>query len=219
MLDSLADLQLALDVLAHVTRMVDEKLVEGTSGNISARAAEREAMIITPGSYPYQSMTIGDLLKVDVNTLNILRGFRPVSSEAPMHAAVYRLRPDVGAIIHTHSRYATAWSTLGRPLPAIHYVINSVGNEVPLVPYVTYGTEELARAAADRLLDHNAALLQNHGVIAVGTTLADAFKNAVRVEFLAQEMLILGLDARPHLLTAEDLDKVRERSRRKSHPV
>jgi ribulose-5-phosphate 4-epimerase/fuculose-1-phosphate aldolase len=85
MLDSLADLQLALDGLAHVTHMVEEKLVEGTSGNISARAAERGAMIITPGSYPYQNMTIGDLLKVDVNTLSVLRGFRPVSPEKMVH--------------------------------------------------------------------------------------------------------------------------------------
>ncbi len=216
MLDSAEELELAVSIIDHVHQMVREGLVEGTSGNISARIPGTRTMIITPGSYSYDRMTIGDLLKVDAENLDVLRGFRSPSSETEMHAAVYRARSDVGGLVHTHSRYATAWSTLAISLPAIHYVINSVGNEVPVTPYFTYGTKELAEAASRTLMDHNATLLQNHGVLAAGPDLPQAMKNAIRVEFLAQEMLILGIGAQPHLLSAADLDRVRDRGRRKA---
>ncbi len=214
MVDSKAELQVCLAILESVRKMVAAGLVDGTSGNISARGENIGEMIITPGSYSYEKMTIGDLVKVNVHSLERTRGFRPPSSESPMHAAIYRKRMDVRGIVHTHSRYATAWSTLCRPIPAIHYVVSSIGNEVPVTGYHTYGSTDLAEEASGLLETHNATLLQNHGVIAVGASLADALKNAVRVEFLAQELLLTqGLGA--HILTTHDLDLVREQGMKK----
>ncbi len=214
MVNSEVELRLCQTILSSINKMVADGLVDNTSGNISARAENSDEMIITPGSYSYEKTTLGDLVKVDINTLMRTRGFRLASSESPMHAAIYRGRTDVGGIVHTHSRYATAWSTLCRPIPAIHYVVSSIGNEVPVTGYHTYGSADLAEEASEVLQTHNATLLQNHGVIAVGSSLADALKNAIRVEFLAQEILLTaGLGA--HILTPHDLDLVREQGVKK----
>lgn len=214
MVHSETELQRCLMVAQTVQIMVEEGLVENASGNISIRDENPEEMIITPGSYSYRKLTIGDLVKVNITSLEVTQGFRPPSSESPMHAAIYRSRLDVGGIVHTHSRYATAWSTLAQPIPPVHYVIHSIGDEVPVVGYHLYGTEELAEDASEVLKTYNAALLQNHGVICVGATLDDAMKNAIRVEFLAQQMLITQ-ELTPHILTASDLERVRARSGQK----
>jgi len=129
-----------------------------------------------------------------------------------MHAAIYRKRENAGGIVHTHSPYATAWSTTRKPLPAIHYVISSIGYDVPITPFFTYGTLELAEAASEVLTSANATILQNHGVIATGAALCDALKNAVRVEFLATIMAYSADMGEPHILSREDIDHTRERS-------
>jgi L-fuculose-phosphate aldolase len=212
MFDSLTEYELAKKIIATVRAVVDQGLVQGTAGNVSARIPGTRSMIITPGSFDYNDMTIGDLVKVDIDTLEVVRGFRPPSSETAMHAAIYRKREDVGGVVHTHSPYATAWSTTRKPLPAIHYVISSIGYEVPVTPFFIYGTPELAEAASDRLISANATLLQNHGVIAAGNTLDNALKNAVRVEFLATVMVHSSTMGEPNILTDDQIEGTRERS-------
>jgi L-fuculose-phosphate aldolase len=108
------------------------------------------------------------------------------SSEWHMHAAIYQARPDVGAVVHCHSRFATTLACTGRTIPAIHYMIAVSGvSEIPLAAYETFGTEALARSATRALAQGQTCLLANHGQIAVGADPAAALRVAIEVEELA----------------------------------
>jgi L-fuculose-phosphate aldolase len=126
-----------------------------------------------------------------------------------MHAAIYSLRPDVSAIVHTHSPRATALACAGRGIPPFHYMIALAGGDVRCMPYATFGTAELAESAVRGLEGRRATLLANHGVIAVGATLNAAHAVAIEVENLAVEylaMLAAGLE--PVLLDESELQRV-----------
>jgi len=183
-------------------------LVEGTSGNLSARDPAGGTIAITPGSVAYRRIHPADVLLVDGDG-NVEEGLHQPSSELSLHLAVYRRRPDVGAVVHTHSRWATTWAVLGREIPAVHYVIASVGYSIRVAPYATFGTAELARNVTSTLAADNAVLLASHGVIAVGADLGAALENAVRVEFLAEVYWKASRVGAPVVLPPEEIDRVR----------
>ncbi len=126
-----------------------------------------------------------------------------------MHLAIYRARSDVGAVVHTHSPWATTWAVLGREIPAVHYVIAPVGNCVHVAPYATYGTEELADGAVRALGADNGVLLAGHGVLTVGTDLGAAVEHAMRVEFLGEVYWKAVQVGEPTILPPYELDRVR----------
>jgi L-fuculose-phosphate aldolase len=103
-----------------------------------------------------------------------------------MHLALYRERPDIGAVIHTHSPYATTFACLEREIPPVHYLIAAAGTHVPCVPYAPFGTEALAESAASGIGCGKAVLLAHHGLVCVGADLADAFAVVQAVEFVAE---------------------------------
>jgi L-fuculose-phosphate aldolase len=112
------------------------------------------------------------------------------SSEWRMHLAIYRARPEAQAVVHVHSTYATALSCLRKPIPAFHYMVAVAGGtDIPLVPYATFGTEELAGHVARGLTDRKACLMAHHGQVAMGPTLAAALELAHEVEVLAEQYL------------------------------
>jgi L-fuculose-phosphate aldolase len=182
-------------------------LVEGTSGNLSARAPDG-TVAITPSAVAYRDIRPADVLLVGAGGLVEEGGHQP-SSELGMHLAVYGRRPDVGALVHTHSRWATTWAVLGRPIPAVHYVIASIGYAIQVAPYATFGTEELARNVVSTLAGDNAVLLASHGVLAAGGDLGAALENAVRVEFLAEVYWKASRIGAPVLLPPQEIDRVR----------
>lgn len=184
----------------------------GTTGNVSARMSE-DIMVITPSGVPYADMREEDMCEIDIES-GVNRTTNKASSETPMHRAIYQVRPDVKAIVHTHSLYATAMAVAGKPIQPIHYVISTLGNEVPVAPYVTYGTPELGQAAADVAKSGvNGILLQNHGVLAFGTSLGEAFYHAELIEYLAHMTYLTVAHGGPKLLTDAQLDVVRQRFR------
>jgi L-fuculose-phosphate aldolase len=183
-------------------------LVEGTSGNLSARDRAGGTVAITPSSVEYPRIRPADVLLVDGDG-NLEEGRHQPSSELSMHLAVYRDRPDVGAVVHTHSRWATTWAVLGREIPAVHYVIASIGYSIRVAPYATFGTEELARNVVATLGADNAVLLASHGVLAMGADLRAALENAVRVEFLAEVYWKASRIGAPVVLAPEEIDRVR----------
>jgi L-fuculose-phosphate aldolase len=184
------------------------RLVEGTSGNLSARDPRDGAVAITPASIGFRGIHPADVVLVDADG-NLEEAPHQPSSELSMHLAVYRRRPDVGAVVHTHSRWATTWAVLGREIPAVHYVIASIGYSIRVAPYATFGTAELARNVVATLGSDNAVLLASHGVVAVGADLAAALENAVRVEFLAEVYWKASRMGAPVLLPPEEIDRVR----------
>ena len=160
-------------------------LLSLTAGNLSVRV-EDSLMAITPTGMPYEQIEAQDIVVTDLAG-NVVDGSRRPSSELPFHSAVLRARPDVGAVVHTHSLYATTLAVLGRTIPAVHYVIAALDLEtVPLVPYATFGSGELASGIAAAVANGGkAALLANHGALALGDDLADAARSAELLEFLA----------------------------------
>lgn len=164
--------------------MLARDLTEGTGGNVSARSDDRFAM--SPSGVPYGDVDADDVPVVDLHGERVAGDLTP-SNETPMHALVYRNRSDVGGIVHTHSPYASTFASLGDPIPASHYLIAYAGTEVPVCDYAPPGSEELGRLAAEAMGDdHDAVLLKNHGVIAVGETGDDALNVAAMVEFCAR---------------------------------
>jgi L-fuculose-phosphate aldolase len=138
-------------------------------------------------------------------------GPKAPSTEWRFHLGIYRMRGDANAVVHCHSRYATALACLGRSIPAFHYMVaKGGGHDIPITPYATYGTAELARHVAAALKERKACLLANHGQIAIGASLNDAVELAEEVEVLAAQYVAALSVGEPKLLSAEEMDRVIE---------
>jgi len=182
-------------VVDAARRMVDTGLVVNTSGNVSVLAGE--TVVITPSSLPYDTMSASDVCLVDLATGDRRPDMLHPSSELPLHLAVYRAGRGQ-AIVHTHSLYATAITTVRDDLPAIHYAIVELGGTVPVLPYATFGSDTLARLVADGLAGRAAVLMKNHGATAIGPDLPRAMSRAITLEWLARlyhQAALLGVPA------------------------
>jgi L-fuculose-phosphate aldolase len=181
-------------------------LMPNKSGNVSCRT--RGGFLITPSGVPYRLLEPGQVVQVGAEGVVQAGGGRP-SSEWRMHAALYAGRPDVHAIVHTHSPRATALACARRGIPAFHYMIALAGGPVRCVPYATFGSAELAANALRGLDGRRATLLANHGVVAVGSSLDRASAVATEVENLAQQYLeLLAAGLEPAILEEEELARV-----------
>ncbi|HZB07316.1 MAG TPA: class II aldolase/adducin family protein [Thermoleophilaceae bacterium] len=179
---STADLRSA--VVEAAREMLRLGLVTGTSGNVSARDAD--SVLITPAALAYEEMSEEDVVELGRDGEAVEEEATP-SSERRVHTAVYAARPDIGAIVHTHSVHATAWSFLDEPLDTgTEELEAAVGGSVMTARYAPTGTDEIAAAAAEALGDRGAVLLGRHGVVAVGESPAAALATAVVVERQAQ---------------------------------
>jgi L-fuculose-phosphate aldolase len=191
-------------------------LAVGTSGNVGARLPDGR-IAITPSSMPYDEMTADDIVIVEPDG-SLADGHNHPSSELPIHLAVFAARPEVAAIVHTHSPFATTFSISRRVIPAVHYVLALLvapGHDaIRVAPYATFGTEELARNAVTTLGEDEAVLLANHGAVAVGRTLESALGRAERVEELAMLAWRAEQIGGATLLTAEQLDGARDQMAR-----
>jgi L-fuculose-phosphate aldolase len=196
--------------IARVARqMIESGLVTGTSGNVSARTPEGD-VLVTPSAIDYEVLEPEDVVLVNLEK-NVLEGKLEPTSETPMHTGIYRARPEVGAVVHTHSRYATTLACLGWEIPPIHYMLTTLSDDgrIPLAPYATYGTEELAGYAGEALGEsHNACLLQNHGTITVGESAEEAFSRTVILEEMAQIYYQTRVAGEPILLSPEQVEDV-----------
>jgi L-fuculose-phosphate aldolase len=174
------------------------------SGNLSLRTPR--GFVVTPSGLPYAAMSEADLVECAADGTPLSNG-RP-SSEWRLHAATYRTRPDAMAVVHTHSPRATALACARRPIPPIHYMITLAGGAaIPCAAHATFGTEALAQACVASLgATLRATLLANHGVVAIGATLAGAIALVREVENLAGQYLdLLAARLDPVLLTEVEL--------------
>lgn len=197
------------EVVRVSRRMGASELVVGTSGNISIHTPEGD-VLVTPSALDYEEMKPEDVVLVNMEG-EVLEGSLDPSSETPMHLGIYRARTSVGAIVHTHSPFSTTLACLGWEIPAVHYLVLALSDEgrVPVAPYETPNTEELARRASEALGDsHYACLLQNHGTITVGETLSEAYSRTERLEEMAMIYYRTRLAGDPLLLTPEQAAEV-----------
>jgi L-fuculose-phosphate aldolase len=173
------------ELVAACRELTRSGLTYGTSGNISIRCDTR-GFFISPSGADYETLESEDIALLDFD--GRWYGRRRPSSEWRFHRDILAVRTDVGAIVHTHSRYATALACTGRGIPAFHYMVAVTGaTEVRCAPYRTFGTQELSDAALGALGRSKACLLANHGVIALGADVREALKLAGEVENLAAQ--------------------------------
>ncbi|WID97961.1 class II aldolase/adducin family protein [Bosea vestrisii] len=180
------------------------------SGNVSARF--EGGLLITPSGLPYAKTRPEDLIHLSLDGTT-LSGERKPSSEWPFHVEIYKARPDAQAIVHTHSPRATALSCARRGIPAFHYMIALCGGaDVRCADYATFGSPELAANAVRALEGRKAVLLANHGVIALGASLAGAHTIVAEVENLAGQYLdLLASGLEPVILDAAEMERVSAR--------
>jgi L-fuculose-phosphate aldolase len=183
-------------------------LNQGTSGNISVRSGK--GMLITPSSTPYDTMTPAMIATMPLDGEEAWEGPLKPSSEWRFHRDILRHRPEVGAIVHTHSVNATALSMTRRPIPPCHYMIAAFGgDDVRIATYATFGTAELSANALVALTGRTACLLANHGMITLGRDLEQAMWRAVELETLARQYILALQAGGPVLLSAAEIEAAR----------
>jgi L-fuculose-phosphate aldolase len=210
-------------------KMAADRLVVGSAGNLSVRLGD--TVLITPSGVAYDQITEASICVLDAEG-NLLEGEGKRSSEWPMHRRIYELTdraalggatpPDPAgarAVVHTHSPFATAVSTVCDELPAIHYTILRLGGPtVRVAPYTTFGSDGLAGHAAAALDDRAGALLQNHGAIVYGKSLDEAYDRALLLEWLAEVYWRARLIGSPRILSEAELDDVSRQARALRYP-
>jgi L-fuculose-phosphate aldolase len=199
--------------------MAGDGLAQGASGNLSVR--REDVIAITPSGVPYERMSPADICLVRPGGGAPLGGAvgpgltepgpRP-STETPMHVAVYRAT-GTAAIVHTHSPFVVAVSTVLDELPAVHYAMADLGGIVRVAPYVRFGTPELAESAVAALAGRNAVILRNHGALTCGPDLARAYDRAATLEWLARVYWYARLAGTPRTLTEAALTEVSDATR------
>jgi len=204
------------EMIATCIYMNDRGVNQGTSGNISVRVDE--GFLITPSGVSYNEMEPSDIVTMNLDASH--KGTRKPSTEWRFHRDIMAKKPEVGAVIHLHSMFCTSLSILRREIPAIHYMIAAAGGPtVPCVPYVTWGTQELADYILGALEDRTACLLANHGMVCVGPNLKKAAWLAVEIEALAAQYwraLQVGV---PYVLPDDEIARVIEKFKSYGQPA
>jgi L-fuculose-phosphate aldolase len=196
----------AKEQLLHYGReMIARGLTTGSGGNLSIYLRPMNRIVITPSGMEYNAITAADLVVCD-DQGRVVEGRRRPSSELGFHIALYHHRPEIGAVVHTHSVYATTLACLHREIPPVHYLVGFAGHKVPLAPYATFGTPALAEAITSAIGASNALLMANHGLVAVGRDLPAAFNVAEEIEFVARVYYQALVAGAPQILTEAQMD-------------
>lgn len=191
-----------LALLQAARQMLDCGLNRGTSGNASVRCGE--GFLVTPSALPVGEMTPDSLVQMTLAG-EVVGGGKP-SSEWRFHRDIFAARPEVGAVLHAHSTFATTLACLRRDVPAVHYMVAMAGgSSIRCAPYALFGSQELSDHALYALQGRKACLLANHGLIAVGKDLNEALAVAQEVEFLCELYWRTLQAGEPQLLTAQQM--------------
>lgn len=202
--------ELTIEVLETAKKMYSEALVSGSSGNVSAYDSREGIMAITPSGTDYEAMTESDIVTMRLDG-TVLSGNGEPSSEWRMHALLYKNREDVQAVVHTHSPFATGFAVLHIPVPLILIeMLAFLGGDIPIAEFALPGTEELGQTALDALNDRYGCLLMNHGVLAVGASVSEAYTRAVYIEDASKIYYNAYSIGYPHILSDETAREMME---------
>lgn len=189
--------------------MLERGLVAGTWGNVSIRVPGAELVAVTPSGRDYRSLRPEDIAVVDMRGKQVAGELTP-STEVPLHLAIYAARPDIGAVVHTHSVFASACAAARRPLPpVIEDLVQLSGGAIEVAEYALPGTAELAANAVAALADRQAVLLANHGAVGCGRTPAEALLACELVEKGAQIYIYANLLGGAQVLSDGDVAAMR----------
>jgi len=187
------------------------ELVAWTSGNVSARDPESGYVAIKPSGIRYEVMQPSHMVVVDLDG-RVVEGDLKPSSDTASHLYIYRHRPDINGVVHTHSNYASAFAALGRPIPVyLTAIADEFGGPIPCGGFALIGGEDIGRIVVETIGDSPACLLKNHGVFTVGATPEGAVKAAVMVEDNAKTVWLALQLGTPDEIPQDDVAKLRHR--------
>jgi L-ribulose-5-phosphate 4-epimerase len=186
-------------------------LVKWTGGNVSGRDPETGLVVIKPSGVKYPDLRPEHLIVLDEHG-KIVEGNLSPSSDTASHLYIYRQRPDVGGIVHTHSPYATAFAAIGKPIPVyLTAIADEFGGPIPVGSFALIGGEEIGKVVVESIGDSPAVLLKNHGVFTIGKNAESAVKAAVMVEDVARTVWYALQLGTPDVIPAEDVAKLHQR--------
>ncbi len=186
-------------------------LVAWTSGNVSARDSQTGYVVIKPSGVRYEALTPESMVVVDLEG-NGVEGDLKASSDTASHLYIYRHRPDVNGVVHTHSAYATAFAAVGRPIPVcLTAIADEFGGPIPCGGFALIGGEEIGKVVVESIGQSPAVLLKNHGVFTIGPTAEAAVKAAVMVEDAARTVWLALQLGQPNEIAPEDIAKLHHR--------
>lgn len=202
---------LSEQLLKTSQKLAELGLNKGTSGNCSVRF--KDSMLITPSGMPIEDMASASMVQMQFDgsfELQVKSNAQKPSSEWRFHRDILASRPEINAVVHTHSMFATTLACLHKDIPPFHYMIAVVGGDtIRCAPYALFGSQALSDNALSALQDRKACLLANHGMIALGRDLEDALAVTVEVENLCEQYWrILQINPNPPLLTETEMREV-----------
>ena len=202
--------ELGAAVLGAARAMNAAGINRGTAGNVSARA--EGGFVVTPTGMAYEACEPGDMVFVAMD--GTPSGRRKASSEWRFHRDIYAARPEVGAVIHTHSPFATSLACMGTGIPAFHYMVARFGgSDVRCADYATFGTQALSDAILAALEGRRGCLMAHHGMVVAGADLGEALALAIELEGLAEQYWRVLQIGGPRLLPGDEMARVLEKFR------
>lgn len=205
------------EIVRVAKAMYHSGMINLFEGNVSMRVGD--TMLLTPSRQDKEQMTPDMIIELDLEggVRHAKEGLRP-SVEYRMHAALYRMRPDIRAVVHNHSACATAYALAGKPIASdAHLELNLLFGQIPVAPYGMLGTEAVYTGIEPLMQDHHVVLLENHGLLAVGPDLLTAYSRAEAAEKIAKTLILTNLLGGEKPLPAEELEKVRREGLAKRH--
>jgi len=197
-------------IVDYGLKMVSSGLTTGSGGNLSILDVESDLIAIGPSGIDYANVGVEDVVIVNRDG-EVVEGQWKPSSELSFHLALYKQRPEITAVVHTHSVYATTMACLNWEIPAVHYLVAFSGDKVPLAPYATFGSDDLATSVADHIGSYNALLLANHGLVTIGSDMSSAFNVAEEIELVARIYYQAKSIGQPVLVAADEMERVVEK--------
>ena len=198
------------EVLEAGRKMLKKGLITATWGNISCRVEGENRIAITPSGMDYDKLVEEDIVILDMEG-SVVLGERKPSIEVPLHLALYKGRKDIGAVVHTHSTFATALACAHKHIaPIVEELVQVVGGDVRVARYALPGSEQLAANVLTAIRDRYAALLANHGVVGVAKTLKEALKICEIVEKGAKITVLCSMVGQPVPISYEDVQAMRK---------
>lgn len=199
------------EVCALNRALPKNNLVVWTSGNVSARDPKSGLIVIKPSGIEFDDLLPEHQVVVD-ETGKVIEGSLKPSSDTLSHCYVYRHRPDVFGVVHTHSNYATAWAAVGKPIPCVLTAMgDEFGGDVPCAGFALIGSEAIGRQVVENIGRSQAVLLQRHGVFTIGKSGKDALKAAVMVEDVAKTVWLATQLGVPEPIAKDDVARLYDR--------
>ena len=198
--------KLRQEVFESLVELPKNRLVTMHSGTVSGRDPETGNIVIKPTGFRYDRLSPSDLLVIDIDG-NILEGTLRPSSDTETHLYLYRHRPDIFGIVHTHSPYACVFASLGKPIPAVMTSAALLGGEIPIGGYAAVGGEDIGSEIIKKIGKCSAIIMQNHGVYTISSTVWQATIDAVEVEDLAKITIFASQLGEPIKLTQAQIEE------------